>query len=161
IRTISLPSSKPLTHDGQTLGLWDFNQLPAAPPAASPYAPPPPLDANAPQSFVIPAAKPEELTRANGWPKLEDFRRWDRSLGGPTSNRFTALTQINKGNVAKLEVAWTYRSGDGNANIQCNPIVVDGVMFAPTGGWNIAAIDAATGKERWRFDVPKQGKRLE
>lgn len=161
VREISRPSQKPLARDAQTIDLWDFDNLSAAAPAASPYAPPVPLDANAPQSIVIPAAKPEELTRANGWPKMEDFRRWDRSLGGPTSNRFTALTQINKSNVAKLEVAWTYRSGDGNANIQCNPIVVDGVMYAPTGGWNIAAIDAATGKERWRFEVPKQGKRLE
>jgi quinoprotein glucose dehydrogenase len=123
--------------------------------------PPPPLDANAPQSFVIPAAKPETLTQANGWPKPEDFRRWDRSLGGPTSNRFSALTQIDKKNVAQLEVAWTYHSGDGTGNVQCNPIIVDGVMYAPTAGWNIVALDAATGKERWRFSPEKLGKRLE
>ncbi len=122
----------------------------------------PPSAASAPtgEVQVIPAAKPEELTRANGWPKAEDFRRWDRSLGGPTSNRFSALTQIDKTNVAKLEVAWTYHSGDGTGNVQCNPIIVDGVIFAPTGGRNLVALDAATGKERWRFNV-EQGKRLE
>ncbi len=135
---------------------------PATPPASS-------RDSSAPlhsaqndnDVYVIPAAKPDELTRANGWPKPEDFRRWDRSLGGPTSNRFSALTQIDKTNVAKLEIAWTYNSGDGKANVQCNPIIVDGVMFAPTAGWNIVALDAATGKERWRFTPEKQGKRLE
>jgi quinoprotein glucose dehydrogenase len=94
-------------------------------------------------------------------PAPESFRSWTRSLGGPTSNRFSALTQITKENVAKLEVAWTYHSGDGTANVQCNPIIVDGVMFAPTAGWSIVAIDAATGKERWRFTPPKEGKRLE
>ncbi len=122
----------------------------------------PPSAASAPTGEVqiIPAAKPEELTRANGWPNAEDFRRWDRSLGGPTSNRFSALTQIDKTNVAKLEVAWTYHSGDGTGNVQCNPIIVDGVIFAPTGGRNLVALDAATGKERWRFKV-EQGKRLE
>ncbi len=126
------------------------------------YASPPSRSAQDDRNvYVIPAARPAELTRANGWPKMEEFRRWDRSLGGPTSNRFSALTQITKENVAQLEVAWTYHSGDGKANVQCNPIIVDGVMYAPTAGWNIVALDAATGKERWRFNVPKEGKGLD
>lgn len=160
VREIAAPTAQPLTRDAQTVGLWDFDNLAVAP-AAARYTPPAPLPADAPASIIIPAAKPEELTRANGWPKAEDFRRWDRSLGGPTSNRFSALTQIDKSNVAKLEVAWTYHSGDGKANVQCNPIIVDGVMFAPTAGWNIVALDAATGRERWRFTQEKLGKRLE
>ena len=114
-----------------------------------------------PETFTIPAAKTEELTRANGWPTMDDFRKWDRSLGGPTSNRFTALTQITKQNVKDLKVAWEYHSQDGAANVQCNPIIVDGVMFAPTAGWNIVALDAANGKELWRFSPPKEGRRLE
>ena len=162
VREISAPADQPLKSDAQTVDLWDFDYLATAAPAPkSAYAPPPPLDANAPQSFTIPAAKTEDLTRANGWPKLEDFRRWDRSLGGPTSNRFTALTQIDKTNVGKLEMAWTYHSGDGTSNVQCSPIIVDGVIFAPTGGWNIVGINAANGKEIWRFDLPAHGKRLE
>lgn len=161
VREIGAPLAAPLKADVQTIGLWDFEKLPSAPSAAALYSPSVPLPADAPAAIVIPAAKPEELTRANGWPKAEDFRRWDRSLGGPTSNRFSALTQIDKINVAKLEVAWTYNSGDGKANVQCNPIIVDGVMFAPTAGWNIVALDAATGKERWRFTPEKLGKRLE
>src|SRR5262249_41488038 len=60
VREISLLLQKPLKRDAQTIEVWDFDQLPAAAPAASPYAPPVPLDANAPQSIVIPAAKPEE-----------------------------------------------------------------------------------------------------
>lgn len=109
---------------------------------------------------IIPAAKPGELTRANGWPKPDDFRKWDRSLGGPTSNRFSALTQINRQNVAKLEVAWTYRSGE-KGNVQCNPIIVDGVMFAPTAGGQLVAVDAGTGRELWRHLPQPKGKRLE
>ncbi len=112
-------------------------------------------------TFTIPAAKPDELTAANGWPAPETFRTWTRSLGGPTSNRFSALDQINKGNVAKLTVAWTYRSGDGKANVQCNPIVVGDTLYLPTAGRKIAALDAATGKERWKFDPRNEGKRLE
>lgn len=111
--------------------------------------------------IIIPAATDDELTRASGWPADAELKKWERSLGGESSNRFTALTQIDKANVAKLEVAWTYHSGDGTSNIQCNPIVVDGVMFVPTGGWNIAALDAASGQELWRFNVPREGKALE
>ncbi len=117
--------------------------------------------AGVPDTFIIPAARTEELTRANGWPQLDHFKRWDRSLGGPTSNRFTALMQINKANVVQLKPVWEYHSKDGTANIQCNPIIVDGVMFAPTAGWNIVALDAANGKELWRFEPPKEGRRLE
>ncbi len=161
VREISAPLGRPLVRDGPTAGLWDFDNLTATPVAPTSYVAPPPLDANAPQSFIIPAARPEELTRANGWPQPDNFLRWDRSLGGPTSNRFTALTQIDRKNVAQLEVAWTYHSGDGTSNVQCSPIIVDGVMFAPTAGWNIVAVDGADGKERWRFELPRKGKRLE
>ena len=147
-------SDSPLKPDAQTLGVWGFDDLAAQ--AAKPATP-----ANVPDTFTIPAAKTEELTRANGWPAMDEFKKWERSLGGPTSNRFSSLTQITRENVAKLAPAWTYHSGDGKANIQCNPIIVDGVMFAPTAGWSIAAIDATNGKELWRFTPPKEGKRLE
>lgn len=157
VREITAASAEPLKADATTVGLWNFDELGAV----KKFQPPAPLAADAPATIVIPAAQPEELTRANGWPSAESFREWNRSLGGPTSNRFSGLTQIDKTNVAKLEVAWTYQSGDGKANVQCNPIIVDGVMYAPTAGWNIVALDAATGKELWRFTPEKMGKRLE
>lgn len=158
VRDIALPTDQPLKRDAQTVDLWDFDQLTGTTTSTiSPTA----HYANMPDSLVIPAAKPEELTRANGWPKPESFKRWDRSLGGPTSNRFSALTQIDKTNVAKLQVAWTYRSGDAKGNIQCNPIIVDGVMFAPTPGGFLVAVDAATGRELWRYLPQPKGKRLE
>ena len=127
----------------------------------APAWPPTPGDVSAGDEIIIPAATDDELTRANGWPADAEFRKWDRSLGGGTSNRFSALTQIDKSNVGQLEVAWTYHSGDGTANLQCNPIVVDGVMYAPTGGWNIVALDATNGKELWRFQLGHLGQRLE
>jgi quinoprotein glucose dehydrogenase len=104
-----------------------------------------------PEYQTIPAAKPDELTPANGWPALESYRSWTRSLGGPTSNRYSALDQINRRNVGQLRVAWTYRSGDGPGNVQCNPIVVGDVLFAPTAGKKIVALNATTGAELWRF----------
>ncbi len=100
---------------------------------------------------VIPAAKPDELTPANGYPKREEFLGWPRSHGGNHGMRYSALDQINTRNVTNLQVAWTYHSGDGSNNIQCNPIVVNGLMFAPTPGKYIVAINATNGAEVWRF----------
>ena len=45
---------------------------------------------------TIPAARTDELTPANGWPALDHYRDWSRSLGGPTSNRFSTLDQITR-----------------------------------------------------------------
>lgn len=104
-----------------------------------------------PPQYTIPAAQPEELTRANGWPTSGNQANWERSLGGATSNRFSELRQIDRTNVHQLQVAWTYHSNDGNGNIQCNPIIADGTLYTSTPGKHIVAVDAATGKERWRF----------
>ena len=113
-----------------------------------------------PEFQVIPAARPETLTPANGWPAQESYRNWTRSHGGPTSNRYSALDQINRNNVKRLKVAWTYRSGDGLGNVQCNPIVVGPTLYAPTSGKHIVALDGATGKELWRFR-PESGNALQ
>ena len=106
-----------------------------------------------PEFHIIPAATTAELTPAQNWPTTDDYRNWSRSLGGPTANRYSSLTQITSANVKQLQVAWTYQSGDGKDNIQCNPIMVDGVLYTPTPGRQIAAIDAKTGKELWKADV--------
>jgi quinoprotein glucose dehydrogenase len=82
-----------------------------------------------------------------------DSRNWPRSHGGDASIRYSHLRQIHRGNVHQLEVAWTYRSKDGTGNIQCNPIIVNGRMYAPTVGGAIVAINGATGDEIWRRKV--------
>jgi quinoprotein glucose dehydrogenase len=106
-----------------------------------------------PEFQVIPAATTAELTPAQGWPTTEQLGTWTRSLGGDSSARYSSLTQITPANVKDLKEAWTYHSGDGKENVQCNPIVVDGVFYTPTPGRQIAAVDAATGKEIWKSDV--------
>ncbi|HEX7655160.1 MAG TPA: PQQ-binding-like beta-propeller repeat protein, partial [Verrucomicrobiae bacterium] len=107
--------------------------------------------AKLPMYQVIPAAKPEELTPANGLPKREVYRGWTRSHGDSGGTRFSALDQINRQTVKDLREAWTYRSRDGSNNIQCNPIVVRGVLYAPTAGQHVVAVNAETGAEIWRF----------
>ncbi len=109
--------------------------------------------AKLPEYQVMPAAIPEELTPANGLPVAAGMRDWTVSHGDAGSRRYSALDQINRGNVAQLREAWTYHSRDGSGNIQANPIVVDGVMFAPTVGRAMVAVDATNGTELWRFQL--------
>ncbi|MCC6155851.1 MAG: PQQ-binding-like beta-propeller repeat protein, partial [Candidatus Hydrogenedentes bacterium] len=78
---------------------------------------------------------------------------WRYYLGDLERTHYSELKQITPGNVNKLEVAWEYRSG-GEAQIQCNPIVVDGLLYGVSAERNIFALDAATGKEKWRFTPP-------
>lgn len=100
---------------------------------------------------TIPPAKPEELTPSNNEPKPETFRQWHRSHGDNYGTRFSSLDQVNRQNVTNLQVAWTYQSRDASNNLQCNPIIVRGVMYAPTPGKSIVAVNVANGGELWRF----------
>jgi glucose dehydrogenase len=84
---------------------------------------------------------------ANRAATAKPYTTWQSYAGGPHSSQYSALDQINKGNVAKLQVAWSVPI---TGNSIFNPVVIDGVMYAPVGGGVLAAIDAATGKELWR-----------
>ncbi len=81
------------------------------------------------------------------------YTTWTEYAGGSHSSQFTALDQINKNTVSKLEVAWTYPVGD--RAVTFNPIVVDGVMYVQAKGTAIVALDPVTGKELWEH--PNQG----
>jgi quinoprotein glucose dehydrogenase len=110
-----------------------------------------------PEFQDIPAATTAELTTALSGsasvPAALPVARgdWPRSQGDASGSRYSTLEQINKSNVTSLLPAWTYHSNDGKANIQCTPIIVDGMLYAPTAGNNIVALNAATGAEVWRF----------
>src|SRR5512140_3293139 len=82
-------------------------------------------------------------------------RDWAVHGGEAGHTQYSPLAQIDTTNVARLRVAWTYHSGDARADrsqIQCNPVVVDGVLYATTAGLKAIALDAASGRELWRFD---------
>lgn len=75
---------------------------------------------------------------------------WREYLGGPDRNHYSPLAQIDTANTHRLQVAWRYRTGD-SGQMQCNPLVVDGVLYALTANNQPFALDAATGKELWRW----------
>ena len=90
---------------------------------------------------------------ATSGPAADD---WRVRGGDPGNSRYSALDQINSGNVAHLQVAWTYHTGDlppnGHGEIQATPIVVDGVLFATTPKLAVIALRADKGTLLWRFD---------
>jgi quinate dehydrogenase (quinone) len=94
--------------------------------------------------------------RAKGTDKATD---WSHYGSNPAGTRFSAQTQINKDNVDKLQVAWTYRTGEiaeGASEYQNTPIQVGDTLYTCTPTSKVIALDADTGEQRWTFDPKAQ-----
>lgn len=91
------------------------------------------------------------LSGCKSVPATVDWRLYG---GNETNSRYSTLDQINKANVKKLAVAWTYDTGDSykDSEMQCNPLVVSGVLYGLSPKMRVFALDAATGKQIWSFD---------
>jgi quinoprotein glucose dehydrogenase len=79
---------------------------------------------------------------------------WSHYGGGPDQARYSPLTQITPANVAMLKVAWTYDTRDAfeGSEMQCQPVVAHGVLYATSPKLRVFALDAATGTEKWSFN---------
>jgi len=88
----------------------------------------------------------------------ESYRTWQAYGGGPDNIHYSALQQINRTNVKQLKVAWEYNSGDAfpQSEMECNPIIVHGVLYATTPKLRLIALNAATGKLLWSFLPPEE-----
>ena len=89
------------------------------------------------------------------------YRDWKAAGGGTENIHYSTLREIDRSNVHQLAVAWTYDTGDAypDSEMQCNPIVVNGLLYAATPKLRLIALDAATGKLRWSFD-PNRGEKV-
>ena len=83
----------------------------------------------------------------------QDHTTWSDYSGASDSAQYSALKQINRENVTRLEVAWTYPTGDGRKYF-FNPLVADGVMYVLAKNNSIVALDASNGKEIWTWVEP-------
>ncbi len=61
-----------------------------------------------------------------------ESRDWPVYGGGLESIRYSALKQINRTNVHRLEISWTYDAGDGPGGLETSPIIVNGILYANT-----------------------------
>jgi quinoprotein glucose dehydrogenase len=81
----------------------------------------------------------------------EPYTTWRDYAGSADAMQYSALRQITRGNVNRLELAW-FHAAPGEP-VAFNPIVVDGVMYILGAERSIAAIDAASGKLIWSHPV--------
>jgi quinoprotein glucose dehydrogenase len=92
--------------------------------------------------------------------QLRSASDWGYYGGDGFGRRFSSLDQINRDNVAKLTVAWTYRTGElgagfarkGKLTFESTPVLAFGLLYLETGTNIVVALDPQTGAQRWRFD---------
>ena len=86
------------------------------------------------------------------------YDTWYRSNGDELSSKYSALDQIHGGNVQDLEVAWKYAyassMAQGGARVESNPVVINGRLFVASVDNHLLSLDAATGREIWRVELP-------
>jgi len=108
-------------------------------------------------AFVLSGCKNDKAD--NNLASMETGKDYPVYGGNKAGNRYSPLTQINKDNVQNLELAWTYFANNepdstGKTNtgeIQCQPIVVNGILYGTSTELNLFALNAATGKQIWKF----------
>jgi quinoprotein glucose dehydrogenase len=81
---------------------------------------------------------------------------WSVYGGSQEYQHYSPLAQINRSNVKQLQVAWSYDTGE-QGGLQTSPLMVDGVLYGISPTQKIFAVDAATGKELWKFDSAIKG----
>ena len=84
------------------------------------------------------------------------YESWKMYGGNSDNNHYSSLTQIDTNNVTQLKVAWIYHTGDvdtaNHSQIQCNPIIIGGMLYGTSPLMKLFAIDATTGKQKWIFN---------
>ena len=120
------------------------------------------------QVMLLAVAMPMILTRCSH-PSLSSpaaDRDWAVTGGDAGNSRYSPLAQVTRDNVARLQPAWTYHTGEGEgrpgagAQMQATPIVVHGVLYATSGAGKAFAVRADDGTELWKFD-PYANRRAE
>ena len=70
----------------------------------------------------------------------------------PGETRYSPLNAINATNVSRLGLAWAYDLGEGGGNQEATPLVSNGNIYTITNWSVVVAVDARTGKQKWRWD---------
>ena len=85
-----------------------------------------------------------------------EYGEWKVTGGTRETIRYSSLSQIDTNNVNTLRVAWTYHSENGDSSrfgpMECNPIIIGGMLYGVSPKLKLFALDAASGKEIWHFD---------
>ena len=89
------------------------------------------------------------------WERLlnaaDEPENWLMYSGTLDSQHYSRLDQVHNRNVSELELKWAYQIPQLDRS-ETVPVVVDGVMFITEAPSNVVAVDAATGRQFWRYD---------
>ncbi|MHA8059874.1 outer membrane protein assembly factor BamB family protein [Aquirufa beregesia] len=83
---------------------------------------------------------------------------WPAYHGGNNRNHFSPLIQINTSNVSQLSLAWDYDAGGADTltngtQMQCNPIIINGILYGVSANTQAFALDAKSGVELWKTNI--------
>ncbi len=92
------------------------------------------------------------LTVAAQQPPPANDANWPNYGLTPSETRYSPLKQIDATNVNRLALAWSYDMGTGGGGQEATPLVWNGAIYGITNWSVVFAVDALTGKERWRWD---------
>ena len=89
-----------------------------------------------------------------------EAQQWPHYAGDQAASHYSPLTQITAANVGKLAIAWEWKPGEKAlpefgtrpGAFQNTPLMIDGVLYVSTPYNQVAALDATSGKELWRYD---------
>ncbi|EJZ17570.1 membrane-bound PQQ-dependent dehydrogenase, partial [Rhizobium sp. Pop5] len=102
-----------------------------------------------PHGVIRPSADIAAYKPAKGDNSPADWTSYGRTTAG---DRYSPFDQINRDNISKLDLAWTYRTGKSEGADQNTPLQIGDTLYTCTPADVIAALDADTGKPRWTFD---------
>ena len=96
-----------------------------------------------------------------GFYTAPEFTDWEGYHGGDNRNHYSPLSQINVSNDKNLKLAWSYASGGADTvnqttQMQCNPIIIQGIMYGVSAGSQAFAIDASSGREIWKTTIQEK-----
>src|ERR1700761_2320903 len=92
---------------------------------------------------------PPAYPRPDSQPRAADD--WPSYGGSPSQDHYSSLSQIHRGNVHQLQLAWTFDTGEPGS-LESTPVIVGGVLYTYTPSLKVIALNAATGKLLWTFD---------
>lgn len=92
----------------------------------------------------------------------KDEQNWESYFGDDFRSHYSSLDQINTSNVEQLKVVWEYSSGGANmksnlSQIECNPLIVNGILYGVSANTQVFALEASTGKKIWETKIDAQG----
>ena len=86
----------------------------------------------------------------------QEHQDWPAYGGAPENRHYSKLAQINRSNVKRLAVAWSFDTQE-EGGLQTSPIIVEGALYGITPTQKVFALDAVTGKLLWKFDSGIRG----